>query len=275
MKLSVLFTVTIIPLIICLPTLAEEWQETRSWDASFLQHQVKGVVVLWNENKQLGVTNDLHRASQSFLPASTFKIPNGLIALELAIVKDEQQVFKWDGQSRDFSNWNRDYSLVTAMRYSFLPGYQEFARQVGAERMAKMLAAFKYGNENISGNIDSFWVDGGLRISATEQINFLRKLYHNQLPISERSQRIVKQTMLTEANGEYIIRAKTGHAVRVEPNIGWWVGWVELDDNVWFFAMNMDTAPVDKSLLSQAIANGLSLRQTITKEILRLEHIIP
>ncbi len=40
--------------------------------------------------------------------------------------------------------------------------------------------------------------------------------------------------MLTEANGDYIIRAKTGYSTRIEPKIGWWVGWVELDDNVWF-----------------------------------------
>ncbi|WP_404872943.1 penicillin-binding transpeptidase domain-containing protein, partial [Klebsiella pneumoniae] len=81
---------------------------------------------------------------------------------------------------------------------------------------------FDYGNEDISGNVDSFWLDGGIRISATEQISFLRKLYHNKLHVSERSQRIVKQAMLTEANGDYIIRAKTGYSTRIEPKIGWW-----------------------------------------------------
>ena len=59
--------------------------------------------------------------------------------------------------------------------------------------------------------------------------------------------------------------AKTGYAVRAEPSIGWWVGWVELDDNVWFFAMNMDIPD----------AAGLPLRQAITKEVLKLEHVIP
>ncbi|WP_323808874.1 penicillin-binding transpeptidase domain-containing protein [Klebsiella pneumoniae] len=61
-----------------------------------------------------------------------------------------------------------------------------------------------------------------------EQISFLRKLYHNKLHVSERSQRIVKQAMLTEANGDYIIRAKTGYSTRIEPKIGWWVGWLNL-----------------------------------------------
>ncbi|MEW4083027.1 penicillin-binding transpeptidase domain-containing protein, partial [Klebsiella pneumoniae] len=51
----------------------------------------------------------------------------------------------------------------------------------------------------------------------------------------------------------------------IEPKIGWWVGWVELDDNVWFFAMNMDMPTSD----------GLGLRQAITKEVLKQEKIIP
>ncbi len=50
----------------------------------------------------------------------------------------------------------------------------------------------------------------------------------------------------------------------IEPKIGWWVGWVELDDNVWFFAMNMDMPTSD----------GLGLRQAITKEVLKQEKII-
>ncbi|GIU05953.1 class D beta-lactamase [Shewanella morhuae] len=266
-------------------TTAKAWQETRSWDAIFTQYAIEsqqarlpaaklqanqpqksqGVVLLWNENKQQGFTNNLKRANQGFLPASTFKIPNSLIALDLGIVKDEHQIFKWDGKTRDIDYWNRDQTLITAMKYSVVPVYQEFARQIGEARMSKMIASYDYGNEDISGNLDSFWLDGAIRISATEQIDFLRRLYHHKIHASERSQRIVKQAMLTEANGDYIIRAKTGYAVRAKPSIGWWVGWVELDDNVWFFAMNMDIQAAD----------SLSLRQIITKEIFKLEHVIP
>ncbi|MDX7310482.1 penicillin-binding transpeptidase domain-containing protein, partial [Klebsiella pneumoniae] len=132
------------------------------------------------------------------------------------------------GQTRDIAAWNRDHDLITAMKYSVVPVDQEFARQIGEARMSKMLHAFDYGNEDISGNVDSFWLDGGIRISATQHIAFLRKLYHNKLHVSERSQRIVKQAMLTESNGDYIIRAKTGYSTSIEPKIVWWVGWVEL-----------------------------------------------
>lgn len=90
----------------------------------------------------------------------------------MGIAKDEHQVFKWDGQTRDIDNWNRDQTLITAMKYSVVPVYQEFARQIGEARMSKMIASFDYGNEDTSGNLDSFWLDGAIRISAIEQINF-------------------------------------------------------------------------------------------------------
>ncbi|WP_442800716.1 class D beta-lactamase [Shewanella sp. AS16] len=243
---------------------AMDWQETRNWDAIFKQHKAKGVFVLWNETRAEGLTNDSKRANQGFIPASTFKIPNSLIALELGVVKDERQAFPWDKQVRDIASWNRDQTFVSAMKYSVVPVYQQIARDIGEPRMASMLTSLGYGNADIGGALDRFWLDGELRISALQQIDFLRRLYHNQLPLSERSQRIVKQMMLTEANADYIIRAKTGYGVSLKPAVGWWVGWVERDDNSYFFAINIDMAS----------AEALPLRQRIAKEILAMEHVL-
>lgn len=88
------------------------------------------------------------------------------------MVKDEHQSLSGMGQTRDIATWNRDHNLITAMKYSVVPVYQEFARQIGEARMSKMLHAFDYGNEDISGNVDSFWLDGGIRISATSKSAF-------------------------------------------------------------------------------------------------------
>lgn len=244
---------------------AEILRETRDWDDYFQQKHAKGVLLLWNEAQQKGITNDIKRAEIGFIPASTFKIPHSLIALDLGVVKDERQVFKWDGQTRDIANWNRDQTLNTAMKYSVVPVYQDFAREIGEPRMGKILGSYHYGNADVSGGIASFWLDGKLRISASEQVRFLRQLYHNKLHASERSQRIVKQAMLTEANSDFIIRAKTGYSGAKQPSIGWWVGWVELDDNVWFFALNIDMPSAD----------ALPLRQAITKAVLQHEKVIP
>ncbi|WP_264756981.1 penicillin-binding transpeptidase domain-containing protein, partial [Raoultella ornithinolytica] len=70
---------------------------------------------------QQGFTNNIKRANKPFLPASTFKIPNRLSDSDMALVKDEHKVFKWDGQTRDIAAWNRDNDLITAMKYSVVP----------------------------------------------------------------------------------------------------------------------------------------------------------
>jgi len=106
---------------------------------------------------------------------------------------------------------------------------------------------------------------GGLRISPVEQVQFIVKLYGNALPVQERSQRIVKEILLIEATAVYILRAKTGYGVRFTPGIGWWVGWVEREDNTYFFALNMDITSKEQ----------LGARIAIAKAILRAEGILP
>lgn len=230
------------------------------WESIFKTHQANGVMVLWNEKTQLALTNNASLAEQGYIPASTFKIPNSLIALELGVVSDENQVFTWDGQTRWLAQWNQDLSFRTAMKYSAVPIYQQIAREIGTERMQSMVELLDYGNHKISPAVDTFWLEGDIRISPMQQVTFLRQLYHNQLPVSERSQRIVKQMMLTEANNQGIWRAKTGFS-GAKQAVGWWVGWLETDDNVWFFALKLDIN--DDKLLP--------LRKTIAKEIIALE----
>ena len=84
-----------------------------------------------------------------------------------------------------------------------------------------------YGNQDIRGGIDLFWLNGNIRITMQQQVEFLKKLYKNDLPFSQRSMDIVKDIMIHTKTEDYILRAKTGWAARVEPNIGWFVGYLE------------------------------------------------
>nr|WP_258406717.1 class D beta-lactamase [Shewanella alkalitolerans] len=219
----------------------------------------KGVMVLLDDKGGKLLTNDAARSRHPYIPASTFKIPHSLLLLEAGIVEDEHSRFVWDGVERAYSSWNRDHNFIGAMKYSVVPIYQKLALQLGAERMASGLDNLDYGNANIGGGLDSFWLDGDLAISALEQVNFLRHLYHNRLPLSERSQRIVKTMMLNEANGDWVLRAKTGYGVRKGQKLGWWVGWLEREENTYFFAMNMDINS-DKDL---------ALRKRVVKHLLK------
>ena len=131
--------------------------------------------------------------------------------------------------------------------------------------MQRGVARLEYGNADSRGAIDRFWLDGPLRISAVEQIEFLVRLFRNSLPVRDRSRRIVKEIMLTEASPDYILRSKTGYAASTPLGIGWWVGWVEREENVYFFALNLDIARSEQ----------LAYRAAIARAILRDEAILP
>ena len=219
---------------------ANETKEHPEWKSYFEANGVAGTMVVTDRVKGDTHVYDRQRAAEPFIPASTYKIPHSLIALETGVVKDENQSFKWDRQNRRVEAWNHDQTFRSALKYSVVWVYQEIARQVGEPREAEFVKKFGYGNEDVSGGVDHFWLDGALRITALQQIEFLEKLYLNQLPVSERSSLIVKDMLINEANSKYILRAKSGWADSRTPAIGWWVGWVETDNDTYFFALNLD-----------------------------------
>jgi beta-lactamase class D len=215
------------------------------------------------------VVSDRERAEQGFLPASTFKIPNSLIALETGIVADaDSTMFPWDKVVRDFDAWNRDHTLRSAFNASAVPVYQDIARKIGSERMQEYVDKFNYGNRDIGGAIDTFWLDGKLRISAMQQIAFLQKLQRDELPVSARNQEIVRDIMYVEPTEFGTIRGKTGAVgIGVAPGakatLGWLVGWLEHGPKQpYVFAMNIDVRepkqlalrlPITKALLKRAL----------------------
>ncbi|MDQ1353507.1 MAG: beta-lactamase class [Acidobacteriota bacterium] len=206
----------------------------------FAELHVKGTFVLYDLNNDSYSVYDKERAEKAFLPASTFKILNSLIALETKVIKDQCETIEWDRRTWRFDEWNQDQTLQTAFRNSVVWAYQELARRIGKKQMQYWVDKADYGNRNISDQIDTFWLEGELLISARQQVEFLEKLYKNQLPFSKRNMDIVKEIMMIEQGGTYILRGKTGWAARVSPQIGWFVGWLETPNNVYFFALNID-----------------------------------
>ncbi|MCX4246094.1 penicillin-binding transpeptidase domain-containing protein [Paraliomyxa miuraensis] len=111
-------------------------------------------------------------------PASTFKIPHALIALDTGVVVDVDAQVEWDGKKRWNPVWDQPHSLRTAIYESVVWFFQGTARQIGRERMRQYLEAFEYGNARVEEPIDMFWLDGGsLEISPEEQLRFLTRLY--------------------------------------------------------------------------------------------------
>ncbi len=220
---------------------SEVIEERDDWAAFFSDAGVTGTIAVIDEREEGAVfVHNADRAKQQFLPASTFKIAHTLFALDAGVIEDEFQTFPWDGIERWYDAWNADQDLRSAMRHSALWLYQEFARDIGAEQERKYLQRAAYGNATIGSKVDEFWIDDTLRISALEQVAFLRNLYHNELPFSVADQRLVKALMINEAGLNWVLRAKTGWGVRSSGNLGWWVGWVETPRGAVFFALNIE-----------------------------------
>ena len=208
------------------------------WKQFFDQVQVDGTMVVLDRrgNAKSTLIYNAERAKRKYVPASTYKIPHSLFALDAGVVRDEFQIIKWDGKVRSYPAWNADQNLRSAMRHSAVWVYQQFADDIGDAREHEYMKKINYGNAATSGQ-DPFWVKGDLAISAVEQITFLETLYQNKLPFQEIHQRLVKDIMIVDANRDWILRAKSGWS----GDIGWWVGWVECSTGPVFFALNMDT----------------------------------
>jgi len=202
-----------------------------------------GTFVGYKVDDYLVIASDKDRSGERKLPASTFKVPNSLIALETGVVEDaDKDVFPWDGVKRPIEDWNKDHTLRSAIAASAVPVYQEIARRIGQERMQHYVDLLEYGNCDIGGGIDQFWLTGNLRIDPVEQVDFVDRLRRGTLPISKRSQDLVRDILPVTKIGDATIRYKSGlvGAERSEPSLGWMVGWVEKGDAQTVFALNMD-----------------------------------
>ncbi len=206
---------------------------------------IEGSIIIEDSNNNQIYQHNPQRNETAFLPASTFKILNSLIALETGVIPDEIAVLTWDGISRKFPQWNRDLNMREAIKLSAIWFYQVLARRIGYERMQQWVTEVGYGNQQIgsSEDIDKFWLQGELRITPQQQIEFLRRLYNNELPFSERALSIVKDIMIMEQTPDYTITGKTGWVGvdnDVVPKIGWYVGYLKKGENPYFFATNID-----------------------------------
>ena len=185
-------------------------------------------------------SNDFNWAKTGIIPASTFKIPNSIIALETGVIKNDSVVFKWNGEKRKFKKWEEDLTFKKAFQVSCVPCYQEIARKIGVKRMKSYLKKLNYNGMVFDTlTIDNFWLEGKSKFSQMQQIDFLERLYFSKLPISERTENIMKNIMQIEKTETYVLSGKTGWGMYNEMNNGWLVGYLETNNSVYFFATNI------------------------------------
>lgn len=214
----------------------------------FDQYHVTGTFGMFDNGQGAFSIYDLRRFTDSvYLPASTFKIVNSLIGLQTGVITNENMVIPWDSVVRTNKEWNKDLTMEQAFKLSAVPYYQEVARRIGKDTMQFWLDSLsygaKYGRAIIRNDIDSFWLDNNIKITADEQLGLVKRLYFNQLPFQKRVQDIVKKVMLQEANANYTLSYKTGLGFSENGNsIGWVVGWIQENKHPYPFVLQVEGA---------------------------------
>jgi Beta-lactamase class D len=234
----------------------------------FDEHNVEGCFTMLNNADGEVTVYNMKYDTMRFTPASTFKIFNSLVGLQTGVITDEKMQIKWDGRVRVFpngdtaTNWNKDMDMTEAFKVSSVPYYQEVARRIGKDTMQRWIDSLGYGNKNISGPVDSFWLNNQLKISPDEQLGFVKKLYFDQLPFRKSVQQMVRDVMVQENNTAYKLSYKTGWGFDDEKKaIGWVVGWIEENKHVYFFVTFVKAPSHDTDIST--------MRVNITKAILK------
>ena len=222
-------------------------QEDTTLKPFFDKSNVTGCFALFdNAHGEFTIHNLKRYRDSAYTPASTFKIVNSLIGFETGKITREDMVLKWDGKPRMINDWNRDLRYDSAFRYSAVWYFQEIARMIGRDTMKMYLDSLHYGNANISGAIDSFWLNNTLKIRPDEQLGLMKQLYFNQLSslFSLRSMNKVKEAMLAERTDKYALSYKTGLGYTEQGYpLGWIVGWIEegTQNKPYFFVLNIES----------------------------------
>lgn len=186
-------------------------------------------------------------------PCSTFKIWNTLIGLETGVITGRDFTLQWDPKRDPVqphwpTSWQRSHTLESAFRNSVYWYYQKVARRVGRERMQRALDALDFGNRDMSGGADCFWLESTLAVSPREQVALLGRLINGDVPFQTGHIALVKELMLHEDGGDvYTLRGKTGLGRLADGRLeGWYVGWVEVGSYASPFALYMRTDTFDQ-----------------------------
>lgn len=208
------------------------------------------------------------RAATRFIPASTYKIPHTLIALETQAVASIDETFSWDSRDRGVPVWNRNLTVKEAVAVSAVWVFQAIATRIGSNTEHEWLETLQYGNEDVgkTSDLQNFWLSGPLTISADEQVDFLTRLVGRELPVSETtSAQTIQALHVSETADGHPIYGKTGAMLPIDNDgflrtsdssllpakiekTGWFVGWIDRPQSEGgpiYFAHNLDLSLPD------------------------------
>lgn len=205
---------------------------------------VNGCFILYDmkANKELVRYGD-KQCQERFPACSTFKVPLALMAYDKGILKDETDLYKWDGTKYKIPGWNHDQTAASWMKESVVWYSQILTPKLGKETVEKYLTDFGYGNHDMSGGIKGAWLStpaGGkdpyknsLKLSADEQVQFFAKLFKGELKVSQHAVAMTKKiTFLETSKNGFELNGKTGsgfplNAAKQKLTLGWFAAHIQ------------------------------------------------
>lgn len=217
---------------------------------------MKGCFLLYNLKTNTFEKTIGEACEERFPACSSFKVPLAVMAFDSGVLKDEKQVIKWDGEKRFLEAWNKDQDAISWMRESVVWFSQRLTPKLGKKKFKEYLSKFKYGNEDVSSGITTGWLNspsdpkGSLAINTYEQVEFMKNLWSNELPVSKRSMEVTRQiTYLETSPHGFKLSGKTGSnfydsARKVQ--LGWFISHISNGEKEYIAVTNLsDLTPIE------------------------------
>ncbi len=204
--------------------------------------------------KQIGACDIRHS------PFSTFKIPLAVMGFDSGILissNDPEVKFttEIDKAYVTYYNpnkyptmllWKRDQTPQSWIRNSTVWYSRYITHKLGIAKLQHYLDEFAYGNKNIShctekcnnynGLMDA-WLGNSLKISPSEQVEFLEKLATKTLHVTQDAQeKAVKLIKMETIYDDFQLYGKTGGGM----DSGWFIGWAEKANKRIIFAQYIE-----------------------------------
>ena len=194
---------------------------------------------------------------QRFAPMSTFKVPLAVMGFDAGILKSASEPVwaimpEYAPSKREMAfpevdptSWEENSIVWFSKHLTTLLGEADFARYV---------AAFGYGNADVSGGLTTAWLMSSIQISPDEQVAFLRRMLDHGLPVSATAIDLTEAIIPVFPAGDWTVHGKTGAgrlpdapgAKGEARPLGWFVGWADRDGRrVVFARMMVADGPVE------------------------------
>jgi len=191
-----------------------------------------------------------------FLPAETFDVLNGMIALHTGVLTDEKMNLSI--MNLDSNNVSKNVNITEAFKSNSLPFFQQVAKNIGYDTLQSWVDSVSYGNKKLDEQVDQSWLNNSTKISPDEQLGFMKHLYFEQLPFRKSVQLSMKELMVVNDNTDYKLSYKTGSGKNEKnENIGWMIGWIEENRHVYFFVTLLKSNKEEVKKNSVDITNSI------------------